>query len=153
MSIFFFDCACELCKDGKDDDKYDQACKSFEKLSNEAEKMRKACLQLPSPHHHIIRRRIVCYKEMYKIAKEHKASPMFLLHQVLKQGLLASVEGLLDAESQELKNEFRKDCQIFTIASGKIHELLNGSPSYVWEKTVKFLENTYDETIERLFLN
>ena len=24
MSIFFFDCACELCKDGKDDDKYDE---------------------------------------------------------------------------------------------------------------------------------
>ena len=86
-------------------------------------------------------------------AKEHKASPMFLLHQVLKQGLLASVEGLLDAENQDLKNEFRKDCQIFTTASGKIHEVLHGSPSEVWQKTIKFLENTYDENIERLFLN
>ena len=64
-----------------------KACQVYEKLKNEAEKMRQACLDLPSPLHHIIRRRVVCYKEMYKIAKENKASPMFLIHQVLKQGI------------------------------------------------------------------
>ena len=62
--------------------KYRQlACKAFEKLKNEAEKMQQACLDLPRPHHHIIRRRVSCYKEMYKIAKEQKASHMFLIHK------------------------------------------------------------------------
>ena len=134
--------------------KYRQsACKAFEKLKNEAEKMQQACLNLPRPHHHIIKRRVSCYKEMYKIAKEQKASHMFLIHKVLKQGLLASVDGFLDAESQELKEEFRRDCQVFSIASGKIHEILHGSPSQVWQKTIKFWENVYDEKIEKLFLS
>ena len=69
MSIFFFNCVCELCKNGKNENQYDEACKSFEKLKNDAEKMQKACLNLPRPHHNIIRRRVCCYKEMYKIAK------------------------------------------------------------------------------------
>ena len=136
------------------DIKYPQlACTAFEKLKNDAEKMQQACLNLPRPHHHIIRRRVSCYKEMYKIAKEQKASHMFLIHKVLKQGLLASVDGFWDAESQELKEEFRRDCQVFSIASGKIHEILHGSPSQVWQKTIKFWENVYDEKIEKLFLS
>ena len=72
---------------------------------------------------------------------------------MLTQGLLASVEGFLDAQIEEIKEEFRKDCHIFSVASGKIHELLHGCPSKVWQKTINFWENNYDEVIEKLFLN
>ena len=63
------------------------------------------------------------------------------------------MEGFLDAQNEDIKEEFRKDCHIFSVASGKIHEILHGYPSEVWRKTIKFWENKYDEAIEKIFLN
>ena len=77
-----FQCHCHLCEEETEkcsDEKYEQ----FEKLKREA----------TSPSN--IERKVQCYKEMYKLAKEKQASRSFILSDILDKGFYFAVQGYL----------------------------------------------------------
>ena len=92
--LWKFDCNCPLCEEETEncqDEKYEK----FESLKQEAEALYQ---QSSHPFHFGVenmRREVQIYKEMYNLAKEKRASRMFILSSILTEGFNAAVQGYL----------------------------------------------------------
>jgi len=148
MDRWGFDCHCSLCEEERinsNDEKYDY----FEKCKREAVEL---CLSRTGTNnnnkvtHTKLHREIFCYKEMYKFAKEKRASRQFLHRFICVEGWDTAYRGydtvtqyakkiqdkakkgkaLTEKEKYEIfqftkqAEEFKKECEQF----GKIGELM-----------------------------
>ena len=86
-----------------------------------------------------LRRIVICHRDMYKLGKLKKVSPL-LLYEILSDGFMNSVKGFKVSENQELKDDFKHDCKTFAKAAEKIQSLFGFSvPDHgVWHKRQNF---------------
>jgi len=151
LEYWGFECHCPVCEEEEtsdtkaNDEKYDyyENCKKVAEAFCGARNRDKTKMT-----HENLKKEIFCYKEMYKMAKEKKASRQYLLKHICEEGWQTALCGyetvtgfvkqikekakkgkgkrLLDEEKRQLvtmtkqAEEFQKDCQQFS----KIGELL-----------------------------
>ena len=119
-------------EDEKDIAIYDE----FQELYKEVEKLNRLATQQTSAD---LRRIVICHRDMYKLGKLKKVSPL-LLYEILSDGFMNSVKGFKVSENQELKDDFKDDCKTFAKAAEKIQSLFGFSvPEHgVWHKRQNF---------------
>ena len=98
-----FTCQCDLCKEEKitnDNEKYEK----FEKLKIKAKELQEMS-NGTFPLLENVKQEILCYKEMYKLAKEKKASRLIILKEIMDKGFDAALQGYLSSvKSQSSEN-------------------------------------------------
>ena len=120
-------------EDEKDIAIYDE----FQELYNEVEKLNRIATQQTSAD---LRRIVICHRDMYKLGKLKKVSPL-LLYEIVSDGFMNSVKGFkVSSENKEVQENFKNDCQIFAKAAEKIQSLFGFSvPEHgVWHKRQNF---------------
>ena len=98
LKTFAFNCCCDLCKEEGDHE--DGTSEKFEKLQKEL-KVIEGLREVEGPqdlefipkYFGILEREILCFKEMYKLAKERKAVREFIDKEILEGGFLTAAEG------------------------------------------------------------
>jgi len=82
-------------------------------------------------------KQIGCLKDLYRMAKEKKASRNFIIQIILEEGIKLSVQGYLKSKSLKLLEEcklFENECRIFVRASLKIGKILYGDASPMFKE-------------------
>ena len=75
------------------------------------------------------------YKEMYKIAKEKKASRIFILKTLLNQAFETAARGYLSAQALDKikeSNDFKMDCANFARVGEQLSKVVYGSTYNGW---------------------
>ena len=151
-----FKCMCNLC--AEEGDSHNELYENFAKLRQEAEILGRD--ETNSWFHQLekIKKEVSCYKKMYKLAKEKNASRGFILTTILKHGFTAAAQGYLSSlnnvEGRVQNQEFRTDCEIFSIVGEKISIQLLGQEDPItieWKKRRHDFEAWISES--RLFRN
>ena len=74
---------------------------------------------------------------MYKLAKDKKASRMFIVNEILDDGFNAAAQGYLTAESSysiSFMEQFKKDCEIFSNAGEQLSKVLPNFTQMEWNR-------------------
>ena len=145
-----FKCCCDVCQEEiKSEDK---TYKIYEKLQEEI----KSCLKKQSvikdkvERLENIKKEVFCHKQLYKLAKDKKASRMFIVNEILDDGFNAAAQGYITAQCSykiDYLNAFKKDCELFAVAGEQLSKVLGStlSMTYVeWNRR----KNEFDEWIK-----
>ena len=87
------------------------------------------------------------FKQMYKLAKDKKASRIFILNSLLNQAFETAALGYLAAKNlnkTKEKNEFEMDCANFARVGEQLSKVAYGSTNNGWTQR----KNSIDEWIE-----
>lgn len=132
-----FKCCCDVCKE-EESNPDQKTYQIYEQLQQEVRK----CLENQKNQDKVarldnIKREVTCHKEMYKLAKEKKASRMFIVNDILDDGFNAAAQGYLTSESSysiKKMESFRKDCEIFAIAGEQLSKVLPNFTQVEWTR-------------------
>ena len=144
FSNWGFQCKCDLCEEEKvncEDAKY----KKFEELKKlqqkSLEKSRQIDPEMETDEFEMIfqlertKKEVDYYKEMYKIAKEKKASRIFILKTLLNQAFETAARGYLSAQNLDKikeSNDFKMDCANFARVGEQLSKVVYGSTYNGW---------------------
>ena len=93
------------------------------------------------------REEVKYFKQMYKLAKDKKASRIFILNSLLNQAFETAALGYLAAKNlnkTKEKNEFEMDCANFARVGEQLSKVAYGSTNNGWTQR----KNDIDEWIE-----
>ena len=129
-----FICFCDFCKLDNEDENDIAFYEMFGQMYHEMENMTtdridaiKAELHYPASK---CRRKIDLCKQMYKMGKEKKISPITMF-KFLAFGVEAGVLGYQIVENEVSRNEFKKDCDMFFKTADKFRKIL-GNDTVDW---------------------
>ena len=91
-----FNCQCDRCIEEKSNDNDVEVYKKFENFKMEVKKLKNECKKEFQPDKVI--KEIICYEEMYNLAKIKHVSRSFIIDHILDNGFDASVQGYLCAK-------------------------------------------------------
>ena len=144
FSNWGFHCKCDLCEEEKancEDAKY----KKFEELKKlqqkSSEKSRQIDSETETDEFEMIfqlertKKEVDYYKEMYKIAKEKKASRIFILKTLLNQAFETAARGYLSAQNLDKikeSNDFKIDCANFARVGEQLSKVVYGCTYNGW---------------------
>lgn len=149
LSNWGFKCCCDICQDEEtttDNENYEH----FERLKLQTEKLRKVSNTPGSFRLTLIKKEVVCHKEMLKLAKEKRTSKAFIVNEILDSGFNAAVQGYLDAQvsfNYVAAEEFEKECELFSNLGEKMSKVVFGN-TYVgkeWNERKHNFENYIKE--------
>jgi len=144
FSNWGFQCKCDLCEEEKancEDAKYIK----FEELKKlqqkSSEKSRQIDSETETDEFEMIfqlertKKEVDYYKEMYKIAKEKKASRIFILKTLLNQAFETAARGYLSAQNLDKikeSNDFKMDCANFARVGEQLSKVVYGCTYNGW---------------------
>ena len=145
-----FKCCCDTCQEEiKSEDK---TYKIYEKLQEEI----KSCLKKQSvikdkvERLENIKKEVFCHKQLYKLAKDKKASRMFIVNEILDDGFNAAAQGYITAQCSykiDYLNAFKKDCELFAVAGEQLSKVLGSTLSMTYAEWNR-RKNEFDEWIK-----
>ena len=145
-----FKCCCDVCQEEiKSEDK---TYKIYEKLQEEI----KSCLKKQSvikdkvERLENIKKEVFCHKQLYKLAKDKKASRMFIVNEILDDGFNAAAQGYITAQCSykiDYLNAFKKDCELFAVAGEQLSKVLGSTLSMTYAEWNR-RKNEFDEWIK-----
>ena len=145
-----FKCCCDVCQEEiKAEDK---TYKIYEKLQEEI----KSCLKKQSvikdkvERLENIKKEVFCHKQLYKLAKDKKASRMFIVNEILDDGFNAAAQGYITAQCSykiDYLNAFKKDCELFAVAGEQLSKVLGSTLSMTYAEWNR-RKNEFDEWIK-----
>ena len=145
-----FKCCCDVCQEEiKSEDK---TYKIYEKLQEEI----KSCLKKQSvikdkvERLENIKKEVFCHKQLYKLAKDKKASRMFIVNEILDDGFNAAAQGYITAQCSykiDYLNAFKKDCELFAVAGEQLSKVLGSTLSMTYAEWNR-RKNDFDEWIK-----
>ena len=143
-----FICVCELCL-VEDTPKDVEIYNGFQQLQKDAKYLLHSCnvniivgLSISKD----ISKAVTCYKKMYIIAQKKNVSLDYLYREIILGGLVASMKGCENVNSQKDKEKFKKDFKKFSEDAKSIDDLLGATTEERWAW------QSFQEPFER-FLN
>ena len=147
-----FKCCCDVCQEEMTTE--DKTYKMYEKLQEEI----KSCLKKQSvikdkeERLENIKKEVFCHKQLYKLAKDKKASRMFIVNEILDDGFNAAAQGYITAQctyKMDYLNAFKKDCELFAVAGEQLSKVLGSSESMIYTEWNR-RKNEFDEWIKEV---
>ena len=152
LSNWGFLCECDLCKEETnkcDDEIYEK----FENLKQEAYNLLNLSNQPGGFQYENTKKEIICYKEMYKLAKVKNTSKTLIVKEILEDGFNAAVQGYIYSRmsfDNKHMQEFKHACVIFSNVGEQISVMVFGTKHNIskeWTKRRFNFEKWIEEKI------
>jgi len=147
-----FQCKCDLCEEeivNCEDAKYDKF-QELKKKQQESERLRRQN-EVKNPWIFQLEKakeEVKYFRQMYKLAKDKKASRIFILNSLINQAFETAAQGYLAAKNlnktKEMK-EFEMDCANFARVGEQLSKVVYGSAYEGWTER----KHNVDEWIEK----
>ena len=120
-----FNCSCIFCQEDGEDESDLAFYEEFANMEKEVKKLiNDRCLHTRKPYSDSkCRKEVDLHRKMYKLGREKSCIPTFLFES-LECGVEAAIFGKNNAEKQESKEAFSKDCEIFLKAAENYEKIL-----------------------------